>query len=1328
MSPPAPVQQQVSPKKKRRGRRDVDPDILAAVRGVGLTPSPSSVSVPLAPSLSRTSTNTSAATVGAPSAPVGENSSTLATVGLVAPPIAVSSSSTGLERPTLASTAGRRSSDRTSQPNHHSRPRRTRRPASASSGNAASIASTTAAAVSPSPAPVSAPLPASSSGPIASTSQSNPTEAAHDSIIDYSTAIADLQNPPPSILVPSAPAPAAQSAGFPECWNNPLGNQGATGRWSPPPLYPGFPGSLGRVRWRVVRDDEAEGPHAASSSTAAAAVSRPGGDASDEVEDDESLSGPDSDSSELGSTVPRKRDEQMDGVWDLEAPLEERVENWRKRRRREEGDDGPEAEDRIVTQRRDQAPTEDAPLVSTSRTHIASPPVTTPPEPPLAPPPEATTISIPASAVSMRPVPTTDDANAVGLVGEGEERRWVPIRLVVDDGWTSDAEEALETPVENSGSVQSTDAPPRPSSPSRAPVIVPEEEDDDSGLSEEEFERLREAVRATQSMGAAEAGRRAAERRAAEQRAAEMVAPPVAEVPVPAPVEETTQVSSMPDPVPSAQVPSIPDPVPTAQTPLMPDPVPTAQASSMPGAVPTEVPDLPVRPAEVLAPESPPQVPVLPTPIPAPLESPLRIASPPRARATSPSSVDGRGVRSGFVPREDSVLSRGRPGARRPSAGSVSSLTQEDSPGSLWRDALRRVEDGPPSLPPRPRRPPPPVPARNPQLARPRQPISIDTTAAVTAEPAPLMEQLPASEAAGLAQPIVPSAPSAAQIAAAVASAGRTSPLHRRPAIHGRGGSVASLVGRFEQDSPTSPEAGRRGGRRPAPPPPPRPPSDVPRQTLLDTIPTAPARLTRPSPPAPSPPPLEPEPPMPNMMSVPERPPSQPQVSGNDPPPTAAKLYAAARRALRTTPVNFDTLPASPAEVNSMLRRGSSIRRVAPPVPPRIPGRNFAAPVGRSDGRPMSMMPLVEERPDQEAIDEARREVVAFRRRTLPQPPPPLVNTTPPQPSTSARPTGPRQMPGSFGAPDAGDEDDLIDVRDLQPISQASLARVNLGLTPPAASRLPRAESGGSSVLLQRSGSSSSSDDSIRGPQVLPPPPAQIVPRAPADARPQAFATPTPPAASPAQPSPEPIIGADSGAAEDEDVPVVEVAAADRPARRQTFTYTDLDVLLSRLENAQNGEDYDDLHLISEILGSARTSAAAQGIVEELPVGRVETVSRRVDKQGKVKQKLEVVGVRCNKCTVRCSSAPAFVGRWDADALGQVCLLQFRPEQLAVVLPCLHVCVLPLLPSSALAERRMQVPYALHHLLASPSPCLPALPRRHRDGCGGGGLIRRLAS
>lgn len=62
-----------------------------------------------------------------------------------------------------------------------------------------------------------------------------------------------------------------------------------------------------------------------------------------------------------------------------------------------------------------------------------------------------------------------------------------------------------------------------------------------------------------------------------------------------------------------------------------------------------------------------------------------------------------------------------------------------------------------------------------------------------------------------------------------------------------------------------------------------------------------------------------------------------------------------------------------------------------------------------------------------------------------------------------------------------------------------------------------------------------------------------------------------------------------------------------------------------------------------EILGLTRPATAEE--IDSLPVGRVELERRRVDKNGKVKQKLSCVGINCNKCNI--------------------CLIQFKEDELA---------------------------------------------------------------
>ncbi|KDQ07291.1 hypothetical protein BOTBODRAFT_192502 [Botryobasidium botryosum FD-172 SS1] len=105
-----------------------------------------------------------------------------------------------------------------------------------------------------------------------------------------------------------------------------------------------------------------------------------------------------------------------------------------------------------------------------------------------------------------------------------------------------------------------------------------------------------------------------------------------------------------------------------------------------------------------------------------------------------------------------------------------------------------------------------------------------------------------------------------------------------------------------------------------------------------------------------------------------------------------------------------------------------------------------------------------------------------------------------------------------------------------------------------------------------------------------------------------------------------------------------------------TYEYTDLDLLISRLEQAEpgSGTDYDDLLLLSSILGpgSAGSSDGHRQAMENLPVGCVEVERRRVLKDGRVKLKLSLLGIIVDRCSV--------------------CLSQFRDNQKGVLLPCKH--------------------------------------------------------
>lgn len=66
--------------------------------------------------------------------------------------------------------------------------------------------------------------------------------------------------------------------------------------------------------------------------------------------------------------------------------------------------------------------------------------------------------------------------------------------------------------------------------------------------------------------------------------------------------------------------------------------------------------------------------------------------------------------------------------------------------------------------------------------------------------------------------------------------------------------------------------------------------------------------------------------------------------------------------------------------------------------------------------------------------------------------------------------------------------------------------------------------------------------------------------------------------------------------------------------------------------------------VLNEVLGLTRSATAEE--IDSLPVGRVELERRRLDKNGKMKQKLSCVGINCNKCNI--------------------CLIQFKEDELAV--------------------------------------------------------------
>ncbi|GAC75250.1 FOG: Predicted E3 ubiquitin ligase [Moesziomyces antarcticus T-34] len=105
------------------------------------------------------------------------------------------------------------------------------------------------------------------------------------------------------------------------------------------------------------------------------------------------------------------------------------------------------------------------------------------------------------------------------------------------------------------------------------------------------------------------------------------------------------------------------------------------------------------------------------------------------------------------------------------------------------------------------------------------------------------------------------------------------------------------------------------------------------------------------------------------------------------------------------------------------------------------------------------------------------------------------------------------------------------------------------------------------------------------------------------------------------------------------------------PTREGSLGLTDFDLLVAQLE--REGAHYEQLSAIGEFLGPAKPTGATAAELGSLSVGRIECDARRVTREGKVKQKLSCVGVRVDKCTI--------------------CMAQFREDQKAVILPCVHV-------------------------------------------------------
>lgn len=56
--------------------------------------------------------------------------------------------------------------------------------------------------------------------------------------------------------------------------------------------------------------------------------------------------------------------------------------------------------------------------------------------------------------------------------------------------------------------------------------------------------------------------------------------------------------------------------------------------------------------------------------------------------------------------------------------------------------------------------------------------------------------------------------------------------------------------------------------------------------------------------------------------------------------------------------------------------------------------------------------------------------------------------------------------------------------------------------------------------------------------------------------------------------------------------------------------------------------------VLAEVMGPARPVASSEEEIETLGAAKVEVERTRIDKQGRTKTKLSVVGLRCGECSV----------------------------------------------------------------------------------------------
>ena len=120
--------------------------------------------------------------------------------------------------------------------------------------------------------------------------------------------------------------------------------------------------------------------------------------------------------------------------------------------------------------------------------------------------------------------------------------------------------------------------------------------------------------------------------------------------------------------------------------------------------------------------------------------------------------------------------------------------------------------------------------------------------------------------------------------------------------------------------------------------------------------------------------------------------------------------------------------------------------------------------------------------------------------------------------------------------------------------------------------------------------------------------------------------------------------------------PPADHARQEESRPQQSFEYTDLDLLVARLDSpaAAQNTSYEDLLAITDFVGPAipPSSAANLQVVENLPVAPVQVERRRITKDGRKKLKLSLMGIVVDRCGV--------------------CMSQFKQHDSGVLLPCHH--------------------------------------------------------